>query len=97
MRGPVIVHGQVLLELERHPDAKLVYVDPSQVVMIQPDEEGVTIIHTYALGGHVRVLGEPSDVSRMICEARGMINSLTLGALVGMVRDELKPKAEIIN
>ena len=97
MRGPLMIQGQVFLELERWPDAKLVYVDPAHVVAIEPGEDGETYIRLYADGGSITVLGDPPEISQMICEARGMINSLTLGAIVGLVKDELKPKAEVVN
>lgn len=98
LSGATIIQGQVFLELERFEDQKLVYIDPSHVVAIEPGYVAdCANIRLYSLGGIVSVMGHEAEISAMVCKAREMVNQITMGALVAYIKAELKKKEETIN
>lgn len=103
MSDPVILRTPVLLRMDRWPDKKIIYVDPAEVVLIEPADpavhlvgeptrEEVTALRLYGLGGTVLVCGNADINASIIQRARYAMGELTLAALVKLVEDEVGKK-----
>ena len=108
MSDPVLLRTAILLKMDRWPDRKMIYVDPAEVVLIEPSDpalhlvgttlDEVTALRLYGLGGTVLVYGNADANALIIQRARYAMGELTLSALVGLIEDEVgrkQPKSSL--
>lgn len=92
---PPILRSGMLLQFQRFPDLKPVYVDPDAKVMIEPadymdGDEGVAWTLIRGSGLSTVVKGDAHYVAVAIQRARNAMAEITLGALVEIVQEEVQ-------